>query len=106
MSFDYSPESRGLQDRYDTRRLADRLAEVNLHDRFTEADLPALLSAAPFQEEGQVNVQGVPDLTHSDAAKAVHSGMGQLFHLRTRVSAEARHLFGSGWNPETYRWGE
>jgi uncharacterized protein len=34
----YSPASRALQDRFDTRRLADRLAEVKVHDRFTPED--------------------------------------------------------------------
>lgn len=34
----YSPSARSLQDRFDTRRLADRLAEVKVHDRFTEDD--------------------------------------------------------------------
>jgi len=38
MSFEYSAESRRLQDRYDTRRLADRLAEVKVHERFTVPD--------------------------------------------------------------------
>jgi uncharacterized protein len=38
MSFDYSAGSRDLQDRFDTRRLADRLAEVKVHDRFTRED--------------------------------------------------------------------
>ena len=38
MSFEYSPHSRSLQDRYDTRRLADRLAEVKVHPGFTDAD--------------------------------------------------------------------
>jgi predicted pyridoxine 5'-phosphate oxidase superfamily flavin-nucleotide-binding protein len=38
MSVEYSSESRRLQDRYDTRRLADRLAEVKVHHRFTQAD--------------------------------------------------------------------
>lgn len=38
MSFEYSPETRRLQDRFDTRRLADRLAEVKVHHRFTEWD--------------------------------------------------------------------
>lgn len=38
MSFEYSPESRRLQDRYDTRRLADRLADVKVHERLTESD--------------------------------------------------------------------
>jgi predicted pyridoxine 5'-phosphate oxidase superfamily flavin-nucleotide-binding protein len=34
----YSPHSRALQDQFDTRRLADRLAEVKVHDRFTPDD--------------------------------------------------------------------
>jgi predicted pyridoxine 5'-phosphate oxidase superfamily flavin-nucleotide-binding protein len=38
MSFAYSPQSRDLQDRFDTRRLADRLAEVTVHPRFTPSD--------------------------------------------------------------------
>jgi hypothetical protein len=38
MPFDYSPASRNLQDRFDTRRLADRLAAVTVHHQFTEAD--------------------------------------------------------------------
>src|SRR5215212_10798075 len=38
MSGMYHEGSRGLQDRYDTRRLADRLVEVKVHDRFTPDD--------------------------------------------------------------------
>lgn len=38
MSLSYSPASRALQDRHDTRRIADRLAEVTVHDRFTRDD--------------------------------------------------------------------
>lgn len=38
MAFDYSSASRTLQDSFDTRRLADRLAEVKVHDRFTPQD--------------------------------------------------------------------
>ena len=34
----YLPAARGLQDRFDTRRLADRLADVTVHDRFTPED--------------------------------------------------------------------
>jgi uncharacterized protein len=34
----YSDAARALQDRHDTRRLADRLAEVTVHDRFTAGD--------------------------------------------------------------------
>jgi predicted pyridoxine 5'-phosphate oxidase superfamily flavin-nucleotide-binding protein len=34
----YHEGSRELQDRFDTRRLADRIGEVKVHDRFTSAD--------------------------------------------------------------------
>lgn len=34
----YSPAARKLQDRFDTRRLADRLEDVTVHDRFTPRD--------------------------------------------------------------------
>lgn len=37
-SSSYSPTSRALQDRFDTRRLADRLMEVKVHDRLTPDD--------------------------------------------------------------------
>jgi predicted pyridoxine 5'-phosphate oxidase superfamily flavin-nucleotide-binding protein len=35
---DYSPASRALQDQFDTRRLADRLAEVKVHETFSADD--------------------------------------------------------------------
>ena len=38
MSLLYSPTARALQDQFDSRRLADRLAEVTVHDRFTPED--------------------------------------------------------------------
>ncbi|HEX6307710.1 MAG TPA: pyridoxamine 5'-phosphate oxidase family protein [Longimicrobiales bacterium] len=38
MPLAYSTASRALQDRFDTRRLADRLADVKVHDRFTAED--------------------------------------------------------------------
>jgi len=38
MSFAYSPTSRNLQDRFDTRRLADRLVEVTVHREFDRFD--------------------------------------------------------------------
>ena len=34
----YSSHARALQDQFDTRRLADRLADVTVHDRFTPED--------------------------------------------------------------------
>jgi predicted pyridoxine 5'-phosphate oxidase superfamily flavin-nucleotide-binding protein len=38
MSFGYSSASRDLQDHFDTRRLADRLAEVTVHQEITDAE--------------------------------------------------------------------
>jgi len=38
MTMIYSSSSRALQDQFDTRRLADRLGEVKVHDRFTPED--------------------------------------------------------------------
>jgi uncharacterized protein len=38
MPLNYSPAARELQDQFDTRRLADRLVEVTVHDRFTDDD--------------------------------------------------------------------
>lgn len=38
MSSLYLPAARALLDRFDTRRLADRLADVKVHDRFTPDD--------------------------------------------------------------------
>lgn len=38
MPISYSADSRSLQDHFDTRRLADRLSEVKVHDRFTPLD--------------------------------------------------------------------
>jgi uncharacterized protein len=38
MGLDYSSSSRALQDTFDTRRLADRLVEVKVHDTFTADD--------------------------------------------------------------------
>lgn len=38
MSTLYPPTARALQDQFDTRRLADRLADVKVHDQFTPDD--------------------------------------------------------------------
>jgi uncharacterized protein len=38
MTFKYSPHSRALQERFDTQRLADRLAEVKVHHGFSTDD--------------------------------------------------------------------
>ena len=58
MTFDYSPSSRDLQDRFDTRRLADRLADVKVHHAFTPEDRAFIegrdmLFVATVDEAGQ-----------------------------------------------------
>jgi hypothetical protein len=58
MALEYSNASRSLQDRFDTRRLADRLAEVKADDRFSEADrrfveARDMLFLATVDEHGQ-----------------------------------------------------
>lgn len=58
MPLEYSEVSRQLQDRFDTRRLADRLKEVKVHAEFTEADrefiaAQAMLFLATVNHEGQ-----------------------------------------------------
>lgn len=57
----YHRGSRDLQDRFDTRRLADRLQEVLLHDRITEHDAEFIESRDMFflattDERGRPNV--------------------------------------------------
>lgn len=54
----YSSSSRALQDQFDTRRLADRLAEVKVHDRFSVEDRQFIermdmLFLATVDESGQ-----------------------------------------------------
>lgn len=58
MSIIYSPSSRALQDRFDTRRLADRLAEVKVHDTISIEDRAFLerldmFFLATVDDEGQ-----------------------------------------------------
>lgn len=48
MPLDYSDASRHLQDRFDTRRLADRLSEVKVHHEFTDADRDFIQTQSMF----------------------------------------------------------
>lgn len=63
MSSLYSPASRTLQDRFDTRRLADRLAEVKVHDRFT-ADDRAFLEHLDMFFLATVDAHGQPTCSY------------------------------------------
>jgi uncharacterized protein len=62
MSF-YHEKSRDLQDRFDTRRLADRLEDVILHDRFTDHDR-AFIEARDMFFLATADEQGRPTVSY------------------------------------------
>jgi predicted pyridoxine 5'-phosphate oxidase superfamily flavin-nucleotide-binding protein len=59
----YHPGSRQLQERFDTRRIADRLERVNLRDEFSDSDR-ALIAAAPMFFLATVDADGFPDVSY------------------------------------------
>src|SRR5919112_740191 len=63
MPASYSPESRALQDRFDTRRLADRLADVKVHDAFTPDDR-AFIEARDMFFLATVDADGQPTCSY------------------------------------------
>ena len=63
----YPPGSRNLQDRFDTRRLADRLEEVLLHDRFTEHDR-AFIEARDMFFLATADEHGHPNVSYKGGA--------------------------------------
>ena len=56
----YHQGQRELQDRFGSRALADRLAEVTRHERFTDAD-KAFVEASPFFFLATADADGRPD---------------------------------------------
>ena len=59
----YHEGSRQLQDRYETRRLADRLVEVVVHDAFTDADR-AFIESRPLFFLATADAEGRPDCSY------------------------------------------
>jgi uncharacterized protein len=59
----YHEGQRALQDRFDTRRLADRLEQVTYHDTFNDGDR-AFIEGAPFFFLATVDGEGVPDVSY------------------------------------------
>ena len=59
----YHAGNRQLQDRFDSRRLADRLQQVTLHDRFTEGDC-AFISQASMFFLATADAEGQPDVSY------------------------------------------
>ena len=89
----YHEGQRALQDRFDTRRLADRLEQVTYHQEFSESDRTFIESArffmlATVDDEGRPDVSykgGVPGFVRcvSDAALEfpTYDGNGQFRSL-------------------------
>lgn len=63
MSTLYSQQARDLQDQYDTRRLADRLADVKVHERFTDDDR-AFIEARDMFFLASVDADGQPTCSY------------------------------------------
>jgi hypothetical protein len=59
----YHEGSRRLQDRFDTRRIADRLEQVTLHDAFTEDDR-AFIEGCGMLFLATVDAEGSPDCSY------------------------------------------
>lgn len=63
MSAMYHEGSRALQDRFDTRRLADRLEQVDLHRAFSESEV-AMIDASSMFFLATVDADGFPDVSY------------------------------------------
>jgi predicted pyridoxine 5'-phosphate oxidase superfamily flavin-nucleotide-binding protein len=63
----YHAESRVLQDEFDSRRLADRLAEKLLRTAFTDEDR-AFIEARPFFFLASCDADGFPDCSYKGGA--------------------------------------
>ena len=59
----YHPGSREIQDRFDSRRIADRLEQVTLHATFTEDDR-ALIERSPMFFLATADADGYPDCSY------------------------------------------
>jgi uncharacterized protein len=59
----YHDGSRELQDRFDTRRIADRLEEVTVHERFAPGDRQ-IIESAPMFFLATADADGWPDVSY------------------------------------------
>lgn len=59
----YHPGQRRLQDRFDSRRIADRLEEVTVHEEFTEEDR-GFIEGSPFFFLGTADAEGRPEVSY------------------------------------------
>ncbi len=63
MSDFYHAGHRTVQDQFDSRRIADRLEEVTLHDTFTRSD-KAFIESVPFFFLATADLSGAPDCSY------------------------------------------
>jgi predicted pyridoxine 5'-phosphate oxidase superfamily flavin-nucleotide-binding protein len=63
----YHDQSRALQDRFDTRRLADRLAETLAHSEFTDEDR-GFIEARSFFFLATTDTDGFPECSYKGGA--------------------------------------
>ena len=59
----YHPGSRSIQDRFDSRRIADRLEQVTVHDELSESDT-AFITSAPMFFLATADADGWPDCSY------------------------------------------
>jgi uncharacterized protein len=59
----YHDGNRQMQDRFDSRRIADRLQQVTLHDRFTEGDCAFVARSSMFFL-ATADAEGQPDVSY------------------------------------------
>lgn len=78
MSLTYSASSRALQDQHDTRRLADRLVDVKVHEQFTADDRQFIESLDMFFL-ATVNAAGQPTCSY----KGGDPGFVRVFDAHT-----------------------
>jgi predicted pyridoxine 5'-phosphate oxidase superfamily flavin-nucleotide-binding protein len=64
----YQPGHRQLQDRFDTRRLADRLTEITVSDTFSDHHR-SLIEAAPFLWLATADADGWPDVSYKGGVR-------------------------------------
>lgn len=77
-ALDYSEASRALQDRFDTRRLADALTQVIVHEELTDLD-QAFIGSRDMFWLASVDAQGSPTVSYKGGAP----GFVQIADART-----------------------
>ncbi len=72
----YGDGARALQDHFDSRRLADRLTEITLHEELDDGDL-ALIQAQSTVWISTVDSEGWPDVSYKGGARGFVVAVGR-----------------------------